>query len=86
MLICRSQKKDLEAEIEKFRKEQKQLIRNLKSQPLEGNPGLEIHYGPGPPIQKTSQSSRPTIEELVQVTRNRSTHLMQMMSTSWQTL
>jgi hypothetical protein len=36
----------------------------LKSQPLEGTPGLEIHYGPGQPVQKTSQSSRPTIEEL----------------------
>ena len=62
--LAESQKKDFEAEIEKLRREQKQLIRNLKSQPLEGAPGLEIHYGPGPHVQKTSQSSRPTIEEL----------------------
>ena len=62
--LAESQKKDFEAEIEKLRREQKQLIRNLKSQPLEGTPGLEIHYGPGQPVQKTSQSSRPTIEEL----------------------
>ena len=63
-MLAESQKKDFEAEIEKLRREQKQLIRNLKSQPLEGTPGLEIHYGPGPHVQKTSQSSRPTIEEL----------------------
>ena len=51
-------------EIEKLRKEQKELIRSLKSQPLEGTPGLEIHYGPGQPPQQTSQPSRPIIEEL----------------------
>ena len=62
--LAETQKKDFEAEIEKLRKEQKELIRSLKSQPLEGTPGLEIHYGPGKPIPKTSQSSRPTIEEL----------------------
>ena len=39
--LAESQKKDFEAEIEKLRREQKQLIRNLKSQPLEGTPGLE---------------------------------------------
>ena len=62
--LAETQKKDFEAEIEKLRKEQKELIRSLKSQPLEGTPGLEIHYGPGKHIPKTSQSSRPTIEEL----------------------
>ena len=51
-------------EIEKLRKEQKELIRSLKSQPLEGTPGLEIHFGPGQPHQQTSQPSRPIIEEL----------------------
>ena len=60
-----TQKKDFEAEIDKLRKEQKELVRNLKSQPLEETPGLMIHYGPGKPVPETSQSSRPIIEELV---------------------
>ena len=59
-----SQRRDFEVEIEKLRKEQKALIRSLKSQPLEGTPGLEIHFGPGKPNQHTSQPSRPIIEEL----------------------
>ena len=59
-----SQRRDFEVEIEKLRKEQKELIRSLKSQPLEGTPGLEIHFGPGKPNQHTSQPSRPIIEEL----------------------
>ena len=42
--LAESQKKDFEAEIEKLRREQKELIRSLKPQPLEGTPGLEIHY------------------------------------------
>ena len=62
--LAESQKKDFEAEIEKLRKEQKELIRNLKSQPLEGTPGLMIHYGPGKPNPGASQPSRPIIEEL----------------------
>ena len=62
--LAESQKKDFEAEIEKLRKEQKELIRNLKSQPLEGTPGLMIHYGPGKPVPETSQPSRTIIEEL----------------------
>ena len=62
--MAESQKKDFEAEIEKLRKEQKELIRNLKSQPLEGTPGLMIHYGPGKPNPGASQPSRPIIEEL----------------------
>ena len=33
-----SQRRDFEVEIEKLRKEQKELIRSLKSQPLEGTP------------------------------------------------
>ena len=41
--LAESQKRDFEAEIEKLRTEQKELIRSLKSQPLEGTPGLEIH-------------------------------------------
>jgi len=59
-----SQKQNFEVEIEKLRKEQKEVIRSLKSQPLEGTPGLEIHYGPGQPQQSTSQPSRPIIVEL----------------------
>jgi len=59
-----SQRRDFEVEIEKLRKEQKELVRSLKSQPLEGTPGLEIHYGPGQPHQQTSQPSRPIIKEL----------------------
>ena len=59
-----SQRRDFEVEIEKLRKERKELIRSLKSQPLDGTPGLEIHYGPGQPHQQTSQPSRPIIEEL----------------------
>ena len=62
--LAESQKKDFEAEIEKLRKEQKELIRNLKSQPLEGTPGLVIHYGPGKPVPQASQPARPIIEEL----------------------
>ena len=62
--LAESQKKDFEAEIDKLRKEQKELIRNLKSQPLEGTPGLRIHYGPGKPVPEASQASRPIIEEL----------------------
>ena len=62
--MAESQKKDFEAEIEKLRKEQKELIRNLKSQPLEGTPGLMIHYGPGKPNPGASRPSRPIIEEL----------------------
>ena len=62
--LAESQKNDFEAEIEKLRKEQKELIRNLKSQPLEGTPGLRIHYGSGRPVPETSQPSRPIIEEL----------------------
>ena len=62
--MAESQKKDFEAEIEKLRKEQKELIRNLKSQPLEGTRGLMIHYGPGKPNPGASQPSRPIIEEL----------------------
>ena len=62
--LAESQKKDFEAEIEKLRKDQKELIRNLKSQPLEGTPGLMIHYGPGKPVPETSQPSRTIIEEL----------------------
>ena len=62
--LAESQKKDFEAEIEKLRKEQKELIRNLKSQPLEGTPGLMIHYGPGKPAPQASQPARPIIEEL----------------------
>ena len=42
--LAESQKRDFEVEIEKLRTEQKELIRSLKSQPLEGTPGLEIHY------------------------------------------
>jgi len=59
-----SQRRDFEVEIEKLREEQKELILSLKSQPLEGTPGLEILYGPGQPHQQTSQPSRPIIEEL----------------------
>ena len=59
-----SQRRDFEAEIEKRRKEQKELIRSLKPQPLEGTPGLQIQYGPGKPSQQPSQPSRPIIEEL----------------------
>ena len=62
--LAESQKRDFEAEIEKLRKEQKELIRNLKSQPLEGTPGLMIHYGPGKPVPQSSQPTRPIIEEL----------------------
>ena len=62
--LAESQKRDFEVEIEKLRTEQKELIRSLKSQPLEGTPGLEILYGPGQPHQQTSQPSRPIIEEL----------------------
>jgi hypothetical protein len=59
-----SQRRDFEVEIEKLRKELIELIRSWKSQPLEGTPGLEIHFGPGQPHQQTSQPSRPIIEEL----------------------
>ena len=59
-----SQRRDFEVEIEKLRKERKELIRSLKSQPLEGTPGLEIHFGLGKPNPHTSQPSRPIIEEL----------------------
>ena len=62
--MAESQKKDFEAEIAKLRDEQKQLIRSLKSQPLEGTPGLHIHYGPGKPVPQPSQPSRPIIEEV----------------------
>ena len=62
--LADSQKKDFEAEIEKLRREQRELIRNLKSQPLEGTPGLMIHYGPGKPISQSSKPKGPTIEEL----------------------
>ena len=62
--MAESQKKDFEAEIAKLRDEQKQLIRSLKSQPLEGTPGLHIHYGPGKPAPQASQPSRPIIEEV----------------------
>ena len=62
--LAESQKKDFEAEIEKLRKEQRELIRNLKSQPLEGTPGLMIHYGPGKPIPQSWKPKGPTIEEL----------------------
>ena len=62
--LAESQKRDFEAEIEKLRKEQKELIRNLKSQPLEGTPGLMIHYAPGKPVPQSSQPTRPIIEEL----------------------
>ena len=62
--LAESQKKDFEEEIEKLRKEQKELIRNLKSQPLEGTPGLMIHYGPGRPVPQASKPTSPIIEEL----------------------
>ena len=62
--LAESQKRDFEVEIEKLRTEQKELIRSLKSQPLGGTPGLEIHYGPGGPNPHKSQPSRPIIEEL----------------------
>ena len=62
--LAESQKKDFEAEIEKLRKEQRELIRNLKSQPLEGTPGLMIRYGPGKPIPQSSKPTGPIIEEL----------------------
>ena len=62
--LAESQKRDFEVEIEKLRTEQKESIRSLKSQPLEGTPGLEIHYRPGRPNPHTSQPSRPIIEEL----------------------
>ena len=62
--LAESQKKDFEAEIEKLRKEQRELIRNLKSQPLEGTPGLMIHYGSGKPIPQSSKPKGPTIVEL----------------------
>jgi len=39
-----AQRKDYQREIEKLRQEQKDLIRSLKSQPLEGTPGLQIHF------------------------------------------
>ena len=60
--MAESQKKDFEAEIAKLRDEQKQLIRSLKSQPLEGTPGLHIQYGPGKPVPQSSQPSRPVEE------------------------
>ena len=62
-----SQRRDFEAEIEKRRKEQKELIRSLKSQPLQKkllDYRLQIQYGPGKPSQQPSQPSRPIIEEL----------------------
>ena len=62
--LAETQKRDFETEIEKLRREQKELIRNLKSQPLEGTPGLMIHYGPGKTVPEASQPSRPIIEEL----------------------
>ena len=62
--MAESQKKDFEAEIAKLRDEQKQLIRSLKSQPLEGTSGPQIHYGPGKPVPQASQPSRPIIEEV----------------------
>lgn len=40
-------RKDFEREIEKLRQEQKDLIRHLKPQPLEGTPGLHSNYQPG---------------------------------------
>ena len=79
--LAESQKKDFEAEMEKLRKEQKELIRSLKSQPLEGTPGLEILYGPGRPNPHTSQPSRPIIEEL---DKDGKKPKQQMMSTFWQ--
>ena len=64
--LAESQKKDFEAEIEKLRNEQKELIRNL---PLEGTPGLMIHYGPGKPVPQASQPASPIIEELASGSR-----------------
>ena len=60
--MAESQKKDFEAEIAKLRDEQKQLIRSLKSQPLEGTSGPQIHYGPGKSVPQASQPSRLIIE------------------------
>ena len=60
------QRKDFERESEKLRREQKDLIRSLKSQPLEGTPGLQINYIQ--PRERTTTIlaaySRPIIEEL----------------------
>ena len=42
-----SQRRDFEREIGELRQEQKDLIRSLKSQPLEGTPGLMLQFGPG---------------------------------------
>ena len=53
------QRKDFEREIEKLRQEQTDLIRSLKSQPLEGTPGLQSNYQPGTKPPQASQMSRP---------------------------
>ena len=84
--LAESQKKDFEAEIEKLRKEQKELIRNLKSQPLEGTPGLMIHYGSGKPIPQSSKPKGPIIEELASGSKKLSIHQMLTMSIFWQNL
>ena len=59
-----AQRKDFQREIEKLRQEQKDLIRSLKSQPLEGTPGLQIHFGPGREAPQSSQPQGPIIVDL----------------------
>ena len=59
-----AQRKDFQREIEKHRQEQKDLIRSLKSQPLEGTPGLQIHFGPGREVPQSSQPQGPIIVDL----------------------
>ena len=59
-----AQRKDFQRESEKLRQEQKDLIRSLKSQPLEGTPGLQIHFGPGREAPQSSQPQGPIIVDL----------------------
>ena len=51
------QRKDFEREIRKLRQEQAELVRSLKSEPLEGTPGLAITYvkGKGTPQPQPSK-------------------------------
>ena len=74
------QRKDFEREIRKLRQEQAELVRSLKSEPLEGTPGLAITYVKGKEL--LNPLNRPNLLQLKLAAGRNTTLLTPTTSTS----